>query len=83
MEAQGALCGLGSCIVERTGSDGDKDHKDGSFGISVANGGRDGGKPLVRVAIPLVLHDLVVVEGASDDEGAKKGSWCRIGVVSI
>ena len=57
----------------RTGRDGDEDHEEGALGVAVANGGRDGGEPLVGVAIPLVLDDLVVVQRGADDEGAEEG----------
>lgn len=59
----------------RTGSDGDKNHEDGALGVAVANGGRHGWEPLVRVAIPLVLDNLAVVQGGADDEGAQEGHW--------
>lgn len=58
----------------RAGCDCDEELKEGPFRISVANGGRDGGEPLLRVAEPFVLDDLVVVEGDADDEGAQEGS---------
>lgn len=65
------------CVEERhTGRHGNEDHEKGPLGVSIANGGGDGGEPLLRVAVPLILDDLVVVEGDADDEGADEGG-CR------
>lgn len=44
-----------------TGGNGDKEHEKGPFGISVANGGRDGREPLVWIAVPLIFDNLVVM----------------------
>ena len=57
---------------EHTGSDGDEEHKNGAFGIAVANGGGNGREPFLRIAIPLVLDNLVKVQRAADDEGTEK-----------
>lgn len=57
------------------GGDGDEDLKSGSLGVSVADGGGDGWKPFLRVAIPFVLDNLVVVEGDADEEGAEECGW--------
>lgn len=58
----------------RTRSNGNEDHEKGPLGIAIANGGGDGGEPLVRVAIEFILDNLVVVEGDANDEGAEEGS---------
>lgn len=58
----------------RTGSDGDEEHKYGAFRIAIANGGRDGGEPLIRVTVPLILHDFAVVQRGADDEGAQESN---------
>jgi hypothetical protein len=48
--------------TERTGSDSDENHEERSLGISVANGGGYGREPFVRIAVVLVLDDLVKME---------------------
>lgn len=62
-------------MAEHTGGYGDEDLEEGSLGISVANGGRHGGEPLIGVAIVLVLDDLVEMKGHADDEGAQECSF--------
>lgn len=66
----------------RPRTDGNEDLEDGSFGVTVADGRADGGKPLDGVAEVLVLDDFVVVQPHADDEGAEEGSICggRVGV---
>jgi len=49
----------------RTGGQSNANHIHRTFRISIANGGRDGGEPLLWVAIPLILHDLFVVKPAA------------------
>lgn len=58
----------------RAGRDGYEELEDGSFGVSVAYRGGDGGEPLFWVAEPLVLDDFIEVKRQSDEEGAEKGS---------
>ena len=36
-----------------TGGDGDEDHEEGAFRISVADGSGDGGEPFLRVSLAL------------------------------
>ena len=60
----------------RAGCDGNEDHENGALGVTVADGGGDGGEPLLGVAVPLILDDLGVVERDADDEGAEEGG-CR------
>ena len=43
------------------GAYGDEDLEDGSFGVAVANRRGDGRKPFDRVAVVLILDDLVVM----------------------
>lgn len=57
----------------RTGRDGNEHHEEGPLGVLVANGGGDGGEPFLGIPKPLILDDLFVVEGDSDDEGADEG----------
>lgn len=64
----------------RTRADCDEDLKEGSFGVSVANGCADGWKPFNRVAEVLVLDDLVVVKPHAHDEGTQEGGIGRDGV---
>lgn len=63
-----------------TRSNGDEEHEDGAFGIAVANGGRDGWEPLVRVAIPLILDDLAVMQRGADDEGAEERNCEKVNI---
>lgn len=60
----------------RPRGDGNEDHKDRSFRVSVADGGRDGGKPLFRIAIVFVLYNFVVMERDTDYESSNKRSIC-------
>lgn len=64
----------------RARADGDEDLEDGALGVAVADGCADGGKPFDRVAEVLVLHDLGVVQGHADDEGADEGGIRSDGV---
>lgn len=50
----------------------DEDLEDGSLWIAITNRGADGGKPFLRVAPVLVLHDLVVVKGNPNDQRANE-----------
>lgn len=59
----------------RPGCNCDEDHKEGTFGVSVANGCRDGWEPLLRVAVELILDDLVVMQGDADNQCTKKGRF--------
>lgn len=63
-----------------TGCNGDKDHEEGPFGVSIANGGGHGGEPFIGVAVVLVLDDLVVVERDTDNEGTDE---CRYASESV
>lgn len=63
----------------RPGCDCDEELEEGSLGVPVAYGCRDGGKPFLWVAKPFILDDLVVVERCAHDEGAEKGSCCTEG----
>ena len=69
--------------AERTGSDGDEDHENGALGVAIADRGRDGGEPFIRIAKPLVLDDLLVVERRADDESAQEGHCSTQPSVSI
>lgn len=68
----------------RAGRNGDEELEDGSLRVPVAYRCGDGGEPLLRVAKPLVLDDLVVVEGQTDEEGAEEGGCeSRQGDISL
>ena len=56
----------------RAGSDGDEDLEDRALRIAVANCGRYGWEPFIRVAIVFVLHDLAVVKPASHYQSAQE-----------
>lgn len=62
------------------GGYGNEEHKEGTLRVSIANSGRDGGKPFLRIAKPLILDDFVVMETAANDQGAEKGSICNDGM---
>lgn len=57
---------------DRTSCYGDEELEDGALGVVVADGGRDGGEPLVGVSEPPILDDLAVVERAADEERAEE-----------
>lgn len=52
----------------RARTDCDEDLEDRTFRIAIANGSADGRKPLDGIAEVLVLNDLVVVEGQTNNE---------------
>lgn len=58
-----------------TRGDRNEEHKDGSFGVPVANGCGDRGKPLFRVSVEFILDDFVIVQGDSDNKGAQESSY--------
>jgi hypothetical protein len=60
--------------LEFTRCKADEEHKDGSLGVSVANGCGHRWEPLVGVSVELILDYLVVVQGDSDHQGAKESS---------
>lgn len=64
----------GSFAGIRTRCNGNEDHEKGSLRVAIANGGGDGGEPLVRVVVEFILDNFVVVKRDADDEGADKGS---------
>ena len=50
------------CTVRRpTRGESNKEHEDGSLRVTVANGGRDGGKPFLWVALLVVGIDAVFI----------------------
>lgn len=75
---QGRLGTRGQDIPEEdegetgTGGNGDENLEEGSLGISVANGGGDGRKPFIGVAVVFVLDDLPKVQRHSHYQGTKK-----------
>lgn len=63
-----------------TGCHGNEYLKHGSLGITVANGRRDRGKPLLWVAVVLVLDDFGEVQQAADSESTEEGTVCQDGM---
>lgn len=62
----------------RTGGKGYKKLEEGSLGVSVADRGRNGRKPFLRVAVKLVLDNVVVMQRYADDKCADESGWCII-----
>lgn len=60
--------------AEHTGSYGNENHEKRSLGVPIANRSGHRGEPLVRIAIILILDDLVEMEGHADDKGAQECS---------
>lgn len=58
----------------RTSRNGNKYHKEGALGVAIANGGRHRREPFLRVAVKLILDDLVIVQVDANDQGAQEGS---------
>lgn len=83
---QRAVWSVGQAIPQEdqceswTRADGDKDLEDGSFGVAIANRCADGGEPFDGISKVLVLDNLVVMEGHSNDQRAEEGSICGDGM---
>lgn len=56
-----SLC-LGRVVRRRTRGESNKEHEDGSLRVTVANGGRDGGKPFLWVTLLVVGIGLVSID---------------------
>jgi hypothetical protein len=55
-----------------TGSNGDKDLEEGSFGITIADSSGHGGKPFDGVAVMFILNNLVVMQSNADNQRAEE-----------
>lgn len=55
-----------------TRCNGNKEHKNGTFGVAVADGRGDGWEPFLWVTEPLILNNLVVVQRAAHDQGTEE-----------
>jgi hypothetical protein len=53
--------------MRRTRCNGNKDHEERSLGVSVADGRGNGGKPLLGIAVELILDDLLIMQRNADD----------------
>lgn len=62
----------------RARGEGNEEHKERALREAIANRGRDGREPFLRVAEPFVLDNLCVVEGDADEEGTKEGGWQEV-----
>lgn len=58
----------------RARSDGNEQHEEGTFRISIADGRGDGWEPFLWISIPLILNYLFVMKSAANKQGAEKGS---------